>query len=42
MDFISAFIIGGLICVIGQVLIDTTKKPANIGDISILNKLIAP
>ncbi len=25
MDFIKAFIVGGLICVIGQVLIDKTK-----------------
>ncbi len=25
MDYISAFIIGGIICVIGQVLIDKTK-----------------
>ena len=25
MDYISAFIVGGLICVIGQVLIDVTK-----------------
>ena len=25
MDYISAFIVGGLICVIGQILIDFTK-----------------
>ena len=31
MDYIKAFIIGGLICVIGQVLIDKTKlTPARI------------
>lgn len=31
MDFLKAFIIGGLICVIGQILIDNTKlTPARI------------
>lgn len=31
MDFIKAFIIGGLICVIGQILVDKTKlTPARI------------
>ena len=25
MDYISAFIVGGIICVIGQILIDVTK-----------------
>ena len=31
MDFIKAFIIGGLLCVIGQILIDKTKlTPARI------------
>ncbi len=31
MDFIKAFIFGGLICVIGQILMDTTKlTPARI------------
>jgi stage V sporulation protein AE len=25
MDYISAFIVGGLICVVGQILIDVTK-----------------
>lgn len=31
MDFLKAFLIGGLICVIGQILIDTTKlTPARI------------
>lgn len=31
MDFIKAFIVGGLICVIGQILMDTTKlTPARI------------
>lgn len=31
MDFLKAFIIGGLICVIGQILIDKTKlTPARI------------
>lgn len=31
MDFLKAFIIGGLICAIGQVLMDTTKlTPARI------------
>ncbi len=25
MEYISAFIVGGIICVIGQILIDTTK-----------------
>lgn len=27
MDYIRAFIIGGLICVIGQIFIDTTRLP---------------
>ncbi len=31
MDFLKAFIVGGLICVIGQILIDNTKlTPARI------------
>ena len=31
MDYISAFIVGGLICVIAQILMDTTKlTPARI------------
>ncbi|MGL5380848.1 stage V sporulation protein AE [Clostridium sp.] len=31
MQFVSAFIVGGLICVIGQILMDTTKlTPARI------------
>jgi stage V sporulation protein AE len=31
MDFVMAFIVGGLICVIGQILMDTTKLyPAHI------------
>ena len=31
MDFLKAFLIGGLICVIGQLLIDYTKlTPARI------------
>ena len=31
MDYLKAFVIGGLICVIGQILIDTTKMtPARI------------
>lgn len=31
MDFVKAFIVGGLICVIGQILIDKTKlTPARI------------
>ena len=31
MDYVSAFIVGGLICVIGQILMDTTKlNPAHI------------
>lgn len=31
MDFLKAFIIGGLICVVGQILIDKTKlSPARI------------
>lgn len=31
MDYIKAFIVGGLICVIGQILIDKTKlTPARI------------
>ena len=31
MEFIKAFIVGGLICVIGQILMDTTKlTPARI------------
>ena len=31
MDFLKAFIIGGLICVVGQILIDKTKlTPARI------------
>ena len=31
MEFLKAFVIGGLICVIGQVLMDTTKlTPARI------------
>ena len=31
MEFIRAFIVGGLICVVGQVLIDLTKlTPARI------------
>lgn len=31
MDYVNAFIIGGLICVVGQILIDATKlNPANI------------
>jgi stage V sporulation protein AE len=25
MDYVNAFIVGGIICVIGQILIDTTK-----------------
>ena len=25
MDFVKAFIVGGLICVVGQILMDTTK-----------------
>ena len=25
MEYISAFVVGGIICVIGQILIDTTK-----------------
>lgn len=28
MDYVKAFIVGGLICVIGQILIDTTKLTA--------------
>jgi stage V sporulation protein AE len=31
MDYLSAFIVGGLICVVGQIILDTTKlTPANI------------
>ena len=31
MDFVKAFVIGGLICVVGQILIDNTKlTPARI------------
>lgn len=31
MEYVSAFIIGGIICVIGQIILDTTKlTPANI------------
>ncbi|MGB7605067.1 MAG: stage V sporulation protein AE [Lutisporaceae bacterium] len=31
MDYIKAFIVGGLICVIGQILMDTTKlTPARV------------
>lgn len=31
MDYVNAFIVGGLICVIGQVIMDTTKlNPAHI------------
>ena len=31
MDYIRAFIVGGAICVIGQILMDTTKlTPAHI------------
>lgn len=31
MEYISAFIVGGLICVVGQIILDTTKlTPANI------------
>ncbi len=31
MDFLKAFLVGGLICVIGQILMDTTKlTPARI------------
>lgn len=31
MEYISAFLVGGLICVIGQIILDTTKlTPANI------------
>lgn len=31
MDYLSAFIVGGLICVVGQILMDTTKlTPARI------------
>ncbi len=31
MDYINAFIVGGLICVIGQIILDTTKlTPAHI------------
>ena len=31
MEYIKAFIVGGLICVIGQILLDTTKlTPAHI------------
>ena len=31
MDYIKAFVVGGLICVIGQILIDKTKlTPARI------------
>ena len=25
MDYVSAFIVGGLICVVAQILMDTTK-----------------
>jgi stage V sporulation protein AE len=28
MDYIKAFVVGGIICVIGQVLIDKTKLTA--------------
>ena len=31
MEYLSAFIVGGLICVVGQIILDTTKlTPANI------------
>ena len=31
MEFIKAFVVGGLICVVGQILMDTTKlTPARI------------
>ncbi|WIV10725.1 stage V sporulation protein AE [Proteiniborus sp. MB09-C3] len=31
MDFIKAFIVGGIICVIGQIIMDTTKlTPAHV------------
>ena len=25
MEYLSAFIVGGLICVVGQIILDTTK-----------------
>ena len=31
MEFVKAFVVGGLICVVGQILMDTTKlTPARI------------